>query len=137
MDGLDSGSPSWIHFSGAVRAEPGPACSDTNMKSRMEPKAGRGGRALLAGLLRCRRCARMLHVGYSGREKGIRYHCRGAVDKGADWCISFGGLRVDQIIAKEVLEVIGSDAVEAALEAAGQMEQQREQQRTALQLSIV
>ena len=29
---------------------------NAHMKSRMEPKAGRGGRSLLAGLLRCRRC---------------------------------------------------------------------------------
>jgi hypothetical protein len=35
---------------------------NAHMKSRMEPKAGRGGRSLLAGLLRCRRCGRMLHV---------------------------------------------------------------------------
>lgn len=45
--------------------------ANSNMKSRMEPKAGRGGRALLAGLLRCRRCGRMLHVAYSGREKAF------------------------------------------------------------------
>ncbi|HLB88992.1 MAG TPA: recombinase family protein [Terriglobales bacterium] len=110
--------------------------ANSNMKSRMEPKAGRGGRALLAGILRCRRCGRMLHVGYSGREKCIRYHCRGAVDKGDDWCITFGGLRVDQAIAKEVLQAIEGDAVEAALEAAGQMQQQREQQRNALSLEL-
>jgi DNA invertase Pin-like site-specific DNA recombinase len=110
--------------------------ANSNMKSRMEPKAGRGGRALLAGMLRCRRCGRMLHVGYSGREKCIRYHCRGAVDKGDDWCITFGGLRVDQAIAKEVLHAIEGDAVEAALEAAGQMQQQREQQRKALSLEL-
>jgi DNA invertase Pin-like site-specific DNA recombinase len=99
--------------------------ANSNMKSRMESKAGRGGRALLAGLLRCRRCGRMLHVAYSGREKSIRYHCRGAVDKGEDWCIAFGGLRVDQAIAKEVLQAIEGDAIEAALEAAGQMQQPR------------
>lgn len=110
--------------------------ANTNMKSRMEPKAGRGGRALLAGLLRCRRCGRMLHVAYSGREKSVRYHCRGAVDKGEDWCIAFGGLRLDQAIAKEVFEAIEGDAVEAALEAAGQMQQQREQQRAALSLAL-
>ena len=110
--------------------------ANSNMKSRMEPKAGRGGRALLAGLLRCRRCGRMLHVAYSGREKSVRYHCRGAVDKGEDWCVTFGGLRVDQAIAKEVLQAIEGDAVEAALEAAGQMQQQREQQRTALNLEL-
>jgi excisionase family DNA binding protein len=78
----------------------------------------------------------MLHVGYSGREKCIRYHCRGAVDKGDDWCIAFGGLRVDQAIAKEVLQAIEGDAVEAALEAAGRMQQQREQQRKALSLEL-
>ena len=110
--------------------------ANSNMKSRMESKAGRGGPALLAGLLRCRRCGRMLHVAYSGREKSIRYHCRGAVDKGEDWCIAFGGLRVDQAIAKEVLQAIEGDAIEAALEAAGQMQQQREQQRTALVLEL-
>ncbi|MBL8293474.1 MAG: recombinase family protein [Bryobacterales bacterium] len=33
---------------------------NAHMKSRMEPKAGRGGRSLLAGLLRCRRCGRIL-----------------------------------------------------------------------------
>lgn len=110
--------------------------ANSNMKSRMEPKAGRGGRALLAGLLRCRRCGRMLHVAYSGREKSIRYHCRGAVDKGEDWCIAFGGLRVDQAIAKEVLQAIEGNAVEAALEASGQMQQARERQRTALSLEL-
>jgi DNA invertase Pin-like site-specific DNA recombinase len=40
-------------------------------------KAGRGGRALLCGLLRCARCGRMLHVGYIGNG-GMRYYCRGA-----------------------------------------------------------
>src|SRR5207247_8326699 len=50
--------------------------ANANMKSRMEPKAGRGGRALLAGLLRCRRCGRMLHVEYTGRNPHQpRYHC--------------------------------------------------------------
>src|ERR1035441_7755424 len=42
----------------------------------------------------------------------------------------------DQAIAKEVLQAIEGDAVEAALEAAGQMQQQREQQRTALNLEL-
>jgi hypothetical protein len=45
--------------------------ANANMKSRMEPKAGPGGRALLAGLLRCRRCGRMLHVAYVQRRLDI------------------------------------------------------------------
>ena len=59
---------------------------NAHMKSRMEPKAGRGGRSLLAGLLRCRRCGRMLHVAYSGTHGEVpRYHCRGAqINHGTD-----------------------------------------------------
>jgi DNA invertase Pin-like site-specific DNA recombinase len=51
---------------------------NTHRKYPAQRKSGRGGRALLAGLLRCRRCGRMLHVTYSGSQGGVvRYHCRG------------------------------------------------------------
>jgi excisionase family DNA binding protein len=112
--------------------------ANANMKSRMEPKAGRGGRALLAGLLRCRRCGRMLHVEYTGRNPHQpRYHCRGArLSHGEDWCISFGGWRADEAVAQEVLEAIGGNAVEAALEAAEQMRQRRETRRRAAEMEL-
>ena len=112
--------------------------ANTNMKSRMEPKAGRGGRALLAGILRCRRCGRMLHVTYSGLgAAALRYHCRGAhINHGASWCISFGGLRSDQAVANEVLQAISGNAIEAALDAAAQMHQQRQDQRRSLELEV-
>jgi len=111
---------------------------NAHMKSRMEPKAGRGGRSLLAGLLRCRRCGRMLHVAYSGaRSEAPRYHCRGAhVNHGEAWCISFGGLRPDQAIAEEILQAVEGNAIEAALEAATRMAEQRNQQRRALTLEL-
>lgn len=110
--------------------------ANAHMKSRMEPKAGRGGRALLSGLLRCRRCGRMLHIAYGGvGAKVLRYHCRGAhLNHGADWCISFGGLRVDQALANEVLQAIGGNAVEAALAAAEQQREKQREQRQALEL---
>ena len=110
--------------------------ANTNMKSRMEPKAGRGGRALLSGMLRCRRCGRMLHVSYSGVGRVVlRYQCKGAhINHGADWCISFGGLRCDQAITEEILEAIGGNAVQAALDATEQMRQQRQEHRRSLQL---
>lgn len=112
--------------------------ANAHMKSRTEPKAGRGGRALLAGLLRCRRCGRMLHVEYTGRNpRQPRYHCRGAQSSyGEDWCISFGGWRPDQAVAQEVLEAIGGNAVQAALEAAEQMRQQGETRRRAAELEL-
>lgn len=107
--------------------------ANTNMKAQA-PKSGRGGRGLLAGILRCRRCGRMLHVSYSGlRGNVLRYHCRGAqINHGEDWCISFGGLRVDQAITDEVLNAIGGNAIQAALEAAECTAQQRAQEREAL-----
>jgi excisionase family DNA binding protein len=110
--------------------------SNAHMKSRMEPKAGRGGRALLSGILHCRRCGRMLHVSYSGKKQAVlRYHCKGAhVNHGEGWCISFGGLRPDESVATEVLHAISGNAVEAALQAAEQMREQRSQQRKALEL---
>jgi DNA invertase Pin-like site-specific DNA recombinase len=111
---------------------------NAHMKSRMEPKAGRGGRSLLAGLLRCRRCGRMLHVAYSGKSSEVpRYHCRGAhINHGAAWCISFGGLRPDQAVAAEVLKAVEGNAVEAAVEAAARIAEQRSQQRQAQALEL-
>ena len=112
--------------------------SNAHMKSRMEPKAGRGGRALLSGMLRCRRCGRMLHVSYTGIGAAVlRYHCKGAhVNHGEHWCISFGGLRTDEAVAAEVLRAISGNAIEAALEAAEQIRQQREEQRRSLELEL-
>src|ERR1700674_3704441 len=100
--------------------------ANTYMRSGTEPKTGRGGRALLSGILRCRRCGRMLHVVYSGAGGNVpRYHCNGAqINHGEDWCISFGGLRVDEAVAQEVLHAISGSAVDAALEAADQLRNQ-------------
>jgi hypothetical protein len=47
------------------------------MKFDGSVKSGRGGGALLSGLLRCRRCGRMIHLNYSGSapHKVPRYDC--------------------------------------------------------------
>lgn len=111
---------------------------NAHMKSRMEPKAGRGGRSLLAGLLRCRRCGRMLHVAYSGTKGNVpRYRCRGAqINYGEDWCISFGGLGADRAVASEILKAVEGNAVEAALEAATRVAEQQQQRRHAWSLEL-
>jgi len=108
------------------------------MKSCMEPKAGRGGRALLSGILRCRRCGRMVHVSYGGvRRAVVRYHCRGAhLNHGEGRCISFGALRVDETVAREVLGAISGNAVKAALDAAEQLRRQQEEQKNVVRLEV-
>jgi excisionase family DNA binding protein len=111
--------------------------ANAHMKSRMEPKAGRGGRALLAGLLRCRRCGRMLHVSYGSHNLQGRYYCQGPSGSAyEDRCIAFGSWRPDEAVAQEVLEAIGGNAVEAALQAAEQMRQQREARRRAAEMEV-
>jgi DNA invertase Pin-like site-specific DNA recombinase len=111
---------------------------NTHMKSRTERKAGRGGRGLLAGLLRCRRCGRMFHVVYGGHGGVVpRYYCVGAhINHGERKCISFGGLKVDQAVAHALLQAVAGNAIEAALEAAEQLRRQREDQRQTLVLEV-
>jgi DNA invertase Pin-like site-specific DNA recombinase len=109
--------------------------ANAHMHSGAEPKAGRGGRALLAGLLRCRRCGRMIHVFYPGTM--VRYVCDGARAQYAEsMCISFGGLRVDAAVSQEVLGAVSGHALQAALEAAEQLQQKRQEVRQAIELEL-
>ena len=95
-------------------------------------KSGRGGRALLAGLLTCGRCGRRLAVAYTGRAPGRPvYRCdRPNLMLGLPRCLTFGGPRVDAAIAGEILRVVEPMAIEAALEAERMhMENQGERRR--------
>ena len=110
---------------------------NAHMKQRMTPKSGRGGRALLAGLLRCRRCGRMLHVTYCGPGKSIRYSCRGAhINHGEKWCISFGGLRPDELVAHSLLDVLSPHAIDAAVKAKTLSHQEHDEQVKAIELEL-
>lgn len=98
-------------------------------------KSARGGRGLLAGLLRCRRCGRMLHVAYTGHYHKARYSCRrGRQMHGIEPCISFGARRPDLAIGAEILLVVEPLAVEAALVAEREAITQIDEQRRALEL---
>src|SRR5262249_21381291 len=74
--------------------------------------------ALLAGLFRCARCGKKLHISYSGAPPKQRYVCPGPNDDtfGVK-CISFGGLRSDRAVAQEVLDRLQPLGIEAALAA--------------------
>src|SRR5256885_16378812 len=85
-------------------------------------EAPKHGDALLAGLVRCRRCGRKLTVRYTGAKHNIpRYSCwRGSLDNGEPRCIAFGGLRVDDAIEEALLRVVEPGAIAAAVEAVAQ-----------------
>jgi excisionase family DNA binding protein len=95
-------------------------------------KSGRGGRALVPGLLLCGRCGRRLMVAYSGRGPGQPvYRCERPNQMfGRPRCLIFGAKRVDAAIAQELLRAVEPMAIEAALQAEHRyMEIQSEQCR--------
>ena len=88
------GYVSWERFE-AIRA-----MVSSNVPTSRHHGAPKHGDALLAGLIRCRRCGRKLTLRYTGAHHQIpRYSCmRGWMDNGEPRCIAFGGLRVDDAI---------------------------------------
>jgi excisionase family DNA binding protein len=101
--------------------------------------AARRGAALLAGLIRRRRCGMKLSVHYTGGGAGgvPRYVChRGYDGSGKARCIGFGGTSVDAAVVREVMRVIPPGAVEAALVAARKVLEQHDQAIQALGLEM-
>ncbi|TSD82783.1 serine recombinase [Mycobacterium sp. KBS0706] len=101
-------------------------------------KSGRGGRALLAGLLSCGRCGRRLVVSYTGRPPGQPvYRCdRPNLMLGLPRCMTFGGSRIDAAMAQELIRAVEPMAIEAALEAERMHEERREERRRIVELEL-
>lgn len=102
------------------------------------PGAPKRGPALLAGLLRCRRCGRILSVRYTGATHTVlRYVCcRGDLDNAEPRCISIGGNPVDEAISREILKVIQPAAIEASIMAAQSAGSQQDDIIRALELDL-
>ena len=105
-----------------------------NVPTSRHHGAPKHGDALLAGMVRCRRCGRKLTLRYSGMTHQIpRYSCsRGWMDNAEPRCIAFGGLRVDDAIETALLSVVGPGALAAAVAAEMEARQRRDQVREAL-----
>jgi len=110
----------------------------SNVPTSRHHGAPKHGDALLAGIIRCRRCGRKLTLRYTGAKHGIpRYSCsRAWMDNGEPHCIAFGGLRVDDAIEEALLGVVGPGAITAAVAAESQAAQRRDQVREALQRDL-
>jgi hypothetical protein len=94
-------------------------------------KPGRGGRALLPGLLLCAGCGCRLGGCVLGALQFADLSLRASPpDVGRPRCLTFGAKRIDVAIGHEVLLAVAPMAIEAALYAEHRvMEQQSEQQR--------
>ena len=111
---------------------------NAHMQRRTSRKAGRGGRALLTGLVRCGCCGRRMRVFY-GMQSGHahRYQCRGDdAHVGAGLCVGIGGVRVDRAVVAQMLEAVSARAVEAALLAADQAAAAGAEERAALEREL-
>jgi DNA invertase Pin-like site-specific DNA recombinase len=128
IPGSHEGYVSW------ERAEAIRTMVSDNVPTGRHHGAPKHGDALLAGLVRCRRCGRKLTLRYTGIKHNIpRYSCwRGLLDNGEPRCIAFGGLRVDDAIEEALLQVVEPGAVAAAAEAEAQAANRRDQVRDAL-----
>src|SRR5437870_7926651 len=79
-------------------------------------KSARGGRSLLAGLLRCRRCGHTLQICYSGRSSASpEFRClRRHHQTGTAACVSFAGKSVEDVVSDQLLQAIETNAIDAA-----------------------
>jgi DNA invertase Pin-like site-specific DNA recombinase len=133
IPGTHEGYVDWARYESIQRAISG----NLQVASR-SLGAVREGTALVAGLLRCRRCAAKLTVHYTGNRHDVaRYACHRAwLDKGQPRCISFGGTRVDAAVTAEVLSVVQPASIEAAIVAYREDSQKEDEVRAALERDL-
>lgn len=101
-------------------------------------KTGRGGRALLSGIMTCGRCGRRLSVAYTGNPQSRPvYRCdKPNLMMGLPRCMTFGGPRIDSAIARELLRAVEPMAIEAAFKAERMHREQQEEQQRILDLEL-
>lgn len=101
-------------------------------------KSGRGGRALLSGIITCGQCGRRLSVAYTGNPMSRPvYRCdKPNLMMGLQRCMTFGGPRVDAAVASELLRAVEPLAIEAAFEAERMHRERQEELRQVLDLEL-
>lgn len=100
-------------------------------------KSGRGGAALLAGMMCCARCGRRLSVAYRGRKPQPVYRCEHPnTEPHKARCCTFGASRPDEAVARELLRAVEPLAVDAARQAEHTFMQAQAEQRRVRELDL-
>src|SRR6516165_8912651 len=91
--------------------------SNTRPQPHQAGGAVREGSALLQGIATCGHCGRHLMTHYRGRNSTPGYHCAGKdiVDGRGQYCLSVGGMVIEQAVANAFLEAVTPAAVEATM----------------------
>ena len=99
---------------------------DTNVHPQPHQAGGavREGAALLQGLATCGKCGRRLHTHYTGRTASPGYHCSGKdiVEGRGMFCMTVGGMQIDQAVVDAFLKAVTPAAIEATQLAMQQLE---------------
>jgi len=99
---------------------------DSNVHPQPHQAGGavREGAALLQGLARCGKCGRRLHTHYQGRNATPGYHCSGKdiVQGRGVYCLTIGGMQIDQAVVDAFLKALTPAAIEATQLAIQQLE---------------
>jgi DNA invertase Pin-like site-specific DNA recombinase/uncharacterized protein YndB with AHSA1/START domain/predicted DNA-binding transcriptional regulator AlpA len=92
---------------------------DSNTRPRPHHSGGavREGSALLQGIATCGHCGRRLHTHYRGRNSAPGYHCSGKdlVNGRGQYCLTIGGMAIEQAVANAFIEAVTPAAVKATL----------------------
>ena len=91
--------------------------SNTRPKPHQSGGAVREGSALLQGIATCGHCGRRLLTHYRGRNSTPGYHCAGKdiVEGRGQYCLTIGGLAIEQAVANAFLEAVTPAALDATL----------------------
>jgi len=77
--------------------------------------AAKNGTGLLGGLVRCGGCGKLMHVGYSARNKAATYRCRAGIgDDCAPCSFQFSGTQPETIVIQAAFRALDPLAVAAA-----------------------
>lgn len=101
-------------------------------------KSGRGGKALLPGMLTCGHCGGRLSVVYVGRRIGYHiYRCdRSTFMLAGPRCMTTNGARTDAAVTEELLRAVAPLAIDAALEAESMYLEGEAQRRQMVELDL-